>query len=269
MNYTCENAIAFVTKYPQVIKDDYKNYFEWLYEAIRDVNITEPSVSQWIDKASSDLTETVFQTFNNPIIARNKICSDDPGTLKFRHGTPPILYVYKDKWEYKEWEECASNNNAHNTLKLGVGVYFHSLVDLWYIDETNWDEVEPESFNRVHIQRIRDNLTKGNPRTNIMGDLYRPPSTDNAENWEVYGYTLETYKSFQLLPVEVRRMVMQTWIFHPEIRDPECMLLDPLAYSIIPDPLVQEPKKDDTSDELYREIFGKTSMFGKGPKNVL
>lgn len=251
MFYDCANASHFVEKYPKVIKDDYQNYFEWLYKRIRAVPLERPSMADWLDNAPKDLVELVFKTFNDSAIPRHKLCPGGPGTQRYRYGTPPVLYAYKHKWKYSHWEELAQSY-GHNTLKFGVGIYFHSLVDLWSDKVDRWEVPYIGDFK--YVDRIVNHCTNGKPLSSTMYGLPKLVSRDDEENWEICGFTHETAEQFHTIPIEVRRMILQTWIFHPSIRDVECMLLDPSKIDSVPDTYVSDSRVD-TLENILKTYY--------------
>lgn len=225
-----ENTNYFsIKEHKARIKVNSRDFFSWVYKNIALVPIETPSVPEWRDKAPQALQNIVYTVFCD--LNRSELVPNQVLTPQFSVAVPPLLYAYRDKWKYSEWYETG--------LEFAMGKFFHPFLEarreFEKHGEASWHfgDFYSDTISTI-FEDVSDLALK------CTGGLKKYALADVLE-----GYPPETLAVWNQIPPNYRRMLMQTWIFHPEVRT-EGMILDLFDWDNTPEPLhtcVAQPKQ--------------------------
>jgi len=172
--------------------------------------------------------------------------------VEYSKAVPAILHAYKriGKWEYSDWF-------IEPELRLGLGRDLGFLVKLKFGEyslDSNW-------LDWFDKDDIIQKACRGNPRLASLNYLPVPGLQS--------GYSKESWLKWSILPGALGPML---WAYHRH----ESMILDPLNWDAVPEPVhiaVQKPltseeriKMKQVENERTRILKEKGGMFSKGPK---
>lgn len=199
------------------IKKHCKEFFSWVYKVIATVPIQEPDVELWKEKAPLPLRQLVYGVFNDDI-PRSSLVDTIIKHPECSPAIPPILYSYREKWKYEDW-------NKNRALKIALGKYFHDYYEGFLATGKRlpWIGVDSVPSTREIILAH-----------NFKDSRYSKPDQNGFFIKKVEGA-----KEWNAIPGNYRRVLWQTWVFSPKHRIPG-MLLDFNDWDNVPSPLFKD-----------------------------
>lgn len=216
----------------KTVKKHPREFFGWLYKVIASVPLDEPSCARWLEKAPVLLRNIVYGVFCD--VNRSQLVTGQVHNTEFSAAIPPLLYSYKlagKNWKYSEWD--------NDQIKFGVGKYFWNFLDNKAAYEA--DGGKPMwGFGNYHYGNILDMFDRDTLQATVTKFVTKQRGKPSLKNWDMLkvleGASEEDLEVWNNIPQDYRRMICQTWIFHPDVRR-EGMILDLFDWDNIPEPL--------------------------------
>lgn len=141
-------------------------------------------------------------------------CATSPFMLAAKHSQKVPFQFFKRGVPVQEWAYLF-NYSVADSLACGVS-------------STEWNSCTPNEF--LYQQVLRNPL---NPLDHVLKrpENVKAESEDDDEDTPRYHW-----QEFKGWPRLIRHMKLQTWIFHPSVRDEDAMVLHPINWSFTPEP---------------------------------